>query len=271
MKARLTALLCALIMMMALIPCASAEDFAPMLSEIDGDVAYVATVKKQASFLGDGLMSHYVVQQGAATDGEYGYFLVLSNVDNACAIFKVSLTDWSIVETVYNVPVEHGNDLTYNPVTGQLIAVHCKPTKNRLSFIDPATLEVTGTLDMPIDMCSLSYNAARNQYVIGHYDNRHFSIADADFNIIATYDTAEGTLHNQGSDCDDRYIYLLEWDKKKLHSNSIVVYDWEGNHVSTITVKSMSEVEAILHTDDTLVIAFYAQRTDVCTAQVAPK
>lgn len=268
MKKLLTAL-CLLLSVLTI--SAALADSAPMLCDVTAGTDYTAKLTKKLTFVGEGLQDHYRIQQGAGTDGTYGYFFLLSNPDAACAIFKVDLSDWSIVNTVYNVPVEHGNDLTYNPNTGELIAVHCMPTRNRLSFIDPDTLAVTRTLDLPIDMCSLSYNAARDQYVIGHYDNRHFSIADSEFNILATYDTAEGTFHNQGSDCDDQYIYLLEWDKSKLNANSIVVYDWDGNYVATVVVKSMQEIEAIFHTEDKLVIALNAQRSDVCEATISVK
>lgn len=212
--------------------------------------------------------NNYYIQQGSATDGEYGYFLVESRADLKCAIYKIDMSNYKIVNQVYDVPVEHGNGMAFNPHTNQFVVVHCKPTSNRLSFIDRDTLSVIDTLDMPIEMASIAYNANRDQYVIGHYGNRHFSILDNEFNILHTYETAEGTINNQDADCDDKYIYLLEWDSAKENANSIVIYDWEGNFVNQITVKSLNEIESMFHIGDQVVLAFYSRQCDIQEARI---
>ena len=265
--------LAALLMLLCLLACSmpALADEAPGLSAINATDTYEAKVTRKIRFMGEGLLDHYYIMQGAATDGEYGYFIVESRAETLCSIVKIDLNTWKIVDRVYELPVDHGNSMAYNARLDQFIIVHCKPTRNRLSFVDRETLTVVSTLDMPIDMCSISYNELRDQYVIGHYDNRHFSICDSGFNILTTLDTQEGTFNNQGSDCDDQYIYLIEWDKSKLNSNHIIVYDWYGNYVNQVTVKSMNEIESMFHTEDKLVITFFAQQADVYEAEIVVK
>ena len=251
--------------------CSAMAETAYGLNGITADGTYEAKVTRKIRFMGEGLLDHYYIMQGAATDGEYGYFIVESRAMTLCSIVKIDLDTWEIVDRVYELPLDHGNSMTYNPKLDQFIVVHCKPNGQRLSFLDRETLTVVSTLDMPITMCSISYNEKRDQYVIGHYDNKHFSVCDSEFNILATYDTYEDTFNNQGSDCDDEYIYLIEWDKKMLNSNHIMVYDWDGNYVNQVTVKSMNEIESLFHTADKLVITFFAQQADVYEAEIVEK
>lgn len=261
----------ALCLLVSLLLCSAAADEAYGLNEIGAEGTYEAKVTRKIRFMGEGLLDHYYIMQGAATDGEYGYFIVESRAETKCSIVKIDLATWEIVDRVYDLPTDHGNSMAYNAKLDQFVIVHCKPNGQRLSFLDRETLSVVSTLDMPITMCSISYNEARDQYVIGHYDNRHFSICDSAFNILATYDTYGDTFNNQGSDCDDKYIYLIEWDKQQLNSNHIIVYDWDGNYVNQVTVKSMNEIESMFHTADKLVITFFAQQADVYEAEIVVK
>ena len=193
---KLLSMLCLLLCAVLLCAPALAEETTVTLNEITTEGAYEARLTRTGKFMGEGMQDHYYVQQGACTDGEFGYCLLESRVDNACAMFKLDLNTWEILEVKYNIPVEHGNGMAYNPKTNQFVVAHCKPTTNRLSFLDHDTYEVVGTLDLPFDFLSVGYDAVNDRYVMGHKDGRTFSILDAEFNETARHTIIEGFCNN---------------------------------------------------------------------------
>ena len=53
-----------------------------------------------------------------------------------------------------------------------------------------------------------------------------------------------------------------------MYASYIVVYDWDGNHINTIKVKTMSEIEDLFHVGDSLYIAFVAAKSVVYEAAI---
>ncbi len=213
--------------------------------------------------------SSYCIQQGSATDGEYGYFLLMSNLKGDCSILKVNLEDYQIIQEVVGLSVDHGNGMAYNSKTNQFVVAHCKPNGTRLSFIDRDTLTITGFVEMPMVVISITYNERYDQYVVVHNKDRQFSILDNQFQILHTYDLAEDMFSNQDIDCDDQYIYLLQWvNNKGSNENHIGVYDWDGNYINRISVRSLNEIESMFHIDNQIVLAFYAGRPIINEGQL---
>lgn len=202
---------------------------------------------------------YYYVQQGCCTDGAYAYTILENQKIGKCSIWKMDLKDWSVVKVQYDLPIDHGNDITYNPVLNQLIAVHNKPNYTYLSFIDPETLEVVSTRVMPYRMFSISYEPVRNQYVIGISGTYHFVILDAEFNELAYCKGVDTGFTKQNADSDENFIYFSQW-KGGSKGNVIMVYDWEGNFVTQIRVKSYQEIESLLHVGDKWYITCYSER-----------
>lgn len=259
-------LLAILLILLMTIPSALAAETVN-LCDITADGTYQAVLTKKTYFLGDGLQDHYKVQQGCATDGEFAYFLLESKVTLKCALFKVDLDDWSIVDVRYDVPVGHGNDMTYNPKTGLLVVVHNKPDYDTISFIDPDTLEIVGQKKLSVNMFCIAYNETRDIYVVGLSGSQNFSFLDSEFNEIAFHPVEHTGYITQGCDCDDNYIYFPQWDDKN-YANYIIVYDWDGNFVNKIRVKNMNEIESMCHVGDQVIIAFYAAKTVVYEAEI---
>lgn len=256
------------LLLAAMLLCASAlAGEAVSLRDVTADGSYLAMLTKKAQFLGDGLKDHYRVQQGCATDGTYGYFLLESKVTRQCALFKLNLADWSIVDVRYDLPVDHGNDMTYNANTNQLVVVHNNPNYNTISFIDPERLEVVSSRELPVPMFGLTYCAERGRYVAGISGTKDFVIYDDEFNELARHSGVDTGYINQGSDCDAQYIYFPQWHDT-MYASYIVVYDWDGNHINTIKVKTMSEIEDLFHVGDSLYIAFVAAKSVVYEAAI---
>ena len=110
---------------------------------------------------------YYTTAQGCATDGTYGYFVTLYKTVNKGAIWKVQLSDWSVVNTAYGLPIDHGNDAAYNSKKHQLVVVNNSPNYDTLTIVNPDTLEIIEQIKPGFESYAISYNAARDQFLIG--------------------------------------------------------------------------------------------------------
>ena len=238
------------------------------LREINGEDAYTAKLTRMLRLSGEGDAFHYKVQQGCATDGVYGYFILESQVNFDCSLWKVDLRDWTVADHKYGLPVDHGNDMTYNPKLNRLVVVHNKPRYNTISLIDPETLEITETKELDVAMFSIAYNEDRDQYVVGLSGGYNFSVLDSDFQETAFHIAKSTGRVTQGLDCDERYIYFPQWDKK-TSENYLVVYDWDGNFINEVKVKSFQEIESLFHIGDEVYIAFNAGGSYIYKAEIS--
>ena len=240
----------------ALMP-ALAEEQA--LRDVTKDSYLKMTLKKMITQYGeDGLVTHrYHVQQGSCTDGQYAYIILENQTDHLGSIWKYDLQDWSLVNHVYGLEIDHGNDMCYNPKLGMLVVCHNAPNYTRLSLVDPETLEIVKTWDQPRAMYSITYNETRDQYAVGISGTYDYAILDGDFKEIAYYHGKDTGLVKQGMDSDDTYIYFPQ-NKKDNSYNALQVYDWEGNFINTVRVSSYQEIESLFHVGDQVYIAFNA-------------
>ena len=241
------------------------------LNNMDLSTPLKATLKKIVSLTGEDTREHrhYHVQQGSCTDGTYGYMILESQTVYKGSLWKVNLSDGSVVDCVYDLPIDHGNDMTYNSKTGKLIVVHNKPNYDTISIIDPETLQVEETRKLSRNMYSITYNEEKDQYAIGISGNYNFAILDADFNEIAFYTGKDTGLVKQGMDSDSRYIYFPQ-NSKDNSINRIQVYDWDGNYIDYIRVAAYQEIESIFHIGDDLYICFNASGGYLFKATLAP-
>ncbi|MDP4153865.1 MAG: hypothetical protein Q8865_10600 [Bacillota bacterium] len=188
----------------------------------------------------------YKILQGGCTDGTYAYYVLENNSvpGSICELVKIRLSDWQIVKMATNIDINHGNDLTYNSKTNQIVAVHNKPKYTTISFIDPNTLEVLSSSQIKDNIYSIGYNAKTDQYVIGVSDGYNFKVLNSDFSIAASYTGQVTNYTRQGGDCDENYIYFIQSGKS---DNIIVVYDWNGKYIKSVKVPISSEGENIFH------------------------
>lgn len=229
------------------------------MKDLNATDAFVISLKRVARLSPPYTMEHkhYHVQQGAATDGKYAYTILENQVDKLCSIWKLDLNDFSVSEIKYGLDLDHGNDMTYNPVLGQLLVVHNKPRYTRVSFVDPATLEILDAKTMPYQIYSMAYEPVRDQYIIGISGSYDFVILDKDFKRVQRFKGTNTGLVKQGVDCDENYIYFPQCTSDATR-NVIMVYDWEGNFVTQIRVKSFQEIESLFHIGDDWYITFNA-------------
>lgn len=238
------------------------------LDQLTPEGIFTATLAKKIRLTPEYSLAHktYHVQQGSASDGTYGYFIMESQFDYKGSIWKVNLETWEVEKSVYGIEIDHGNDMAYNSKLNQLIVVHNKPNYETLSFIDPDSLEVVSTLSLPFKMYALSYNETREEYVVGISGAGYrFFILDKDFNILKEFDSIDTGLVKQGIACDDKYIYFPQ-NSEDQTVNKIIVHDWEGNYINEIAVKSMQEIESMFFAQDKTIIAFNASGSYVYEA-----
>lgn len=200
----------------------------------------------------------YDVLQGGCTDGRFAY-LILENQKMGrsqqpeCVICKVDMDLWQVTARSASLPLHHGNDITYNPRTGKLVAVHCYGRPNDVSFIDPETLEITDTREYFHSVYGIAYNPARDQYVMAIRGGYDFAIFDSQFELLRYVKGVDTRFVKQGIDCDDNYIYFATSEE-----NAIVCYDWTGQYRGVFAVKGCDrEAENIFHRDDQWYMAYY--------------
>ena len=191
--------------------------------------------------------TNYRQAQGGCTDGEYMYFVMndTKSENSMTLIYKFRINAKKPEQVSEPLQLDHANDMTYNPKTGQLIVVHNAPNKKKISFVDPQTLTVTGTGEVPNKIFSMQYNESRDQYVVGLAGGQNFALLDSEFQTVAKYEVESTGYTTQGVDADDDYIYFIQYNE-----NVVVIYDWEGQRIAVIPVKLTGcEPESIFHAD----------------------
>ncbi len=180
------------------------------------------------------------IVQGGYTDGKYHYQAFIqkdtasNEVNNVDVIVKTDLATGEVVKTSGPLPLNHANDITYNPKIDKLVVVHNNPNRTHVSLIDPETLEITETKIIPYSIYCIEYNEARDQYVVGLSGGQSFTYLDGDLQRISSVKAAKPTPRTngyttQGVTADDNYIYFVLYNE-----NVITVYDWDFNFVTLI-------------------------------------
>lgn len=216
-----------------------------------------AGARKLATIQSDGVST---TSQGGYTDGKYHYQLFIKKdkdsdeENNIVRLVKYDLEEGKQVAVSDPLPLNHANDLTYNPKRGVFVAVHNNPHRKWVSLIDPETLTVTETIQMDVKIYSISYNEARDQYVVGLSGGQTFRYLDADFQpvddvIFQPTPLTEGYT-TQGASSDENFIYFVLYNQ-----NVITVYDWDGNFVSLIKLTVEGEPENLSVVNGTIYVA----------------
>lgn len=195
------------------------------------------------------------ILQGGCTDGKYAYFCSNNGYADTCSISKYRIDTWEEVARTYSIAVDHGNDITYNKDKRCLVVCHNSPNRTLVSFVDKNSLEIIETIEIPLEIYSITYNAKTNRYAVGISYTFDFAILDKNFNVIETFKGIKPeSKTKQGMDSSNKYIYFL-----LSHPNAISVYDWNGNHYGVFKLNdeaSKYESENIFLLNDELYIGY---------------
>ena len=196
-------------------------------------------------------VNEFRIMQGGCTDGKYCYFAMNNNDVNAI-ICKYDMKTWKLVKRSLSLPIDHSNDICYNPDTGKLIVVHNAPNRNKISIVDPDTLTIDKTMTIGHQIFSMSYNQSRKQYVIGLSGGQNFAILDENFQNPKIYHVKSTGYTTQGVECDDDFIYFVQYNQ-----NVIMIYNWSGKLVTRVDlgISLSEEPENISLVDNKFIIA----------------
>lgn len=211
--------------------------------------------------------------QGGCIVGDYGYQAFYrkdggsNQANNHCMILKYDVKTGEVLKQSEILQLNHINDITYNSKYDCLVVVHNAPFANCLSYVDPETLELIDTFTIDEFIYCISYNAQKEQYVVGLSGGQTFKILDENFKEVSeAFSPSElsSGFTTQGCSSDDDYIYFVLYNP-----NTIMVYDWSGNFVSKVDIDLSIEdweVENLTVSDGE--IHFMAARLGKQTANV---
>jgi len=122
------------------------------------------------------------VSQGAATDGKYVYTVMKKSVDGTETdkVFKLDINSFEIIAKSDVLPLDHANDMTYDPVTRQLVVTNMKD--NLLTFVNAETLAVTEIKRLDYGSYGIGYIHSLDRFaVLGYGSSAGLVIADRNF------------------------------------------------------------------------------------------
>ena len=198
--------------------------------------------------------------QGGGSDGKFGYFIMVTRGPSETAmsyIHKVDLSTWQVVKVGSPLPMHHANDLCYDPKHHRLVVSHCDIHPEWVSFVDPDTLELLETVEIPQPHYSMAFCPEKGLYVAGKSRTYDFVLLDEDFQPQKLLPGVTGYI-KQGMECDEDFIYFFQTGKE---FNWIFLFDWEGQLLRRIPVPMVGESENLFVMGDTLVGAFNSNAT----------
>ena len=199
---------------------------------------FIFRADKLKGFLCDD--TDYVVAQGAVSDGTSVYCVFTNAAKTHSKLQKYNLATKANEGTSEAFLSCHGNDMSYDPVRGRLLVTYCPagtgdPADNcKYAELKAGTMEYVGEIVTDIKASALTYNASQDKYFALHTSDP-FKILDNQLNLIREVERTDGgTMTTQGAGSDDSYIYWMMWTSPV--TNSVVVYDWNGNYVRDVPI-----------------------------------
>ncbi len=193
------------------------------------------------------------IGQGVASDGTYVYFVLRDSGDTGSVITKHRLDTGAFVAASEILDLGHGNDMTYDSKNKRLVVAHGQSEGQILTLVDADTLAFIKNINIPKGSGAITYNEKRDQYAISQ-GGKTLYILDSDFKLVASYTRKDSTGYTpQGMGSDDDLIYFPMSGKD---DNLLVVYDWKGKYLGTITVPVDHESESMFCVNGKYYIAY---------------
>ena len=188
--------------------------------------------------------------QGGCSDGKYYYQTFMyrdtasNEENNTCYIAKIDMQNGEVIKWSEKfTSLNHSNDIVYNPKKNILLLVHNNPHRERVSIIDPETLELIKTVIVPFNIYAIDYSIERDRYVVALSGGQDIAFLDGELNAFdgvrhPSTDRARNHI-TQGICSDEELIYCVLWDGRNMmagkeYQDVITVYDWDGNFVGLI-------------------------------------
>lgn len=208
-------------------------------------------------------MFGYDTFQGSCSSSKYNYFVLYNRIKQKCKIIKVKNSNKKVVKVSKALPLDHGNDITYDPKRKRLICVHYGQHPRRLSVISPKTLTIKKSVDVtaPIGLYGASdefiksikgvtgigYDASADEYIVSIKGSRHYMALSPSFNALRIIKVPENDPYmKQGMTVKAGFIIRsFSAYNKTYNQNILYVYDVAGNFVKTVKLGRGYEIESI--------------------------
>lgn len=221
-----------------------------------------------------GVSEDFKVAQGAASDGKYWYAALKKKVNDVetDVIVKVDMATGERVAVGPELPLDHCNDMCYNPVKNLLLVPNM--VGKRLTLIDPETLEVKESFlaeKLPGTPYATSYNKKLNCYVILAGGKVNFVDCD-EFSVIRSFPMISMNYTGQGVDSDDDFVYIPMSKKPDAGTNDnvIVVYRIDDGEVAAqIHISDPIEIETMINIDGVYYAHFNSSGSSIYRVEFA--
>ena len=190
--------------------------------------------------------------QGAATDGKYAYVAMKdgSGGTEVDKIIKIDMATWEIVAESEILPLDHANDMTYDPEKKQLIVTNMYNCL--ISLIDPDTLTLIQQPTLPFGTWGIGYIDNASKYTFLASGNMGgVMITDSAFTPISNIPCGDTMGYTgQGMDADANLAYVPLSPNAGKKDNIIQIYDLTaGEYLGYVTVSTKMESESMFHTN----------------------
>ena len=182
--------------------------------------------------------------QGGCTDGT-NLFVVMNDGKSGgkSAVIKYRLSDMKLLKTYKNLSFGHGNDVTYNEKTGQLVITESSPNGHNLHLYNAADMTFVKTVTLEKSVYAIAYDAAEDAYYAGISGTTDILRLDADFAITAQYTGGGEGYTKQGLDIVNGKLCFL-----RHKENCVEVYEKDGTFVETVDLPTDAlEPEFLCH------------------------
>lgn len=195
-----------------------------------------------------------VVAQGACCDGKYFYFANRNSGDTKTIIYRYDMTTLGKAGNTAPFAGGHSNDMTFDLLHNRAILAHGSTEGKILTPIDAETMAVGANINITVGSGAISYNAYHQGYCISQ-GGSSFYVTDNDFKVKLSKSRTDNTGYTaQGMGSDDYFVYFPMSGSK---DNILVVYDWEGKYVTTVTVPLSIESESMFYANGNYYVNFY--------------
>lgn len=215
------------------------------IQKLEVDKEYKATAVKLFTFTPED--PHYFIMQGGYFDGKNFYVAMIKKDSSGYELAKIHVLDkdGNIVRVSEPLELDHANNITYNPKKKMLLVSHCQSVDGhyyRYSFVDPETLKITETADLPKPFFSMAYSKGKDMYASGEWAGQTLDIWDGELNLLKAVSVEQPGSLSQGVFCDNNYIYFVR-SSQNGYQAEIRIYDYECNLIWAVPLDVPDGVE----------------------------
>ena len=177
---------------------------------------------------------------GGCYDGERYAYYILESESKTSVICKYDTKDNSLKKTSKTLNIGDIDGVCCKKNT--LVVLHGGKNISVLS----SDFKITDTHSLIFDGCGIAYNKGSGRYVL-LLENGNICVLDSDFEQKFMISAIGAFEKVSAITCNNKYIFTVSAAE---NGSDLVVYDWDGNYVSTASVSDVRLEIACVYTDD---------------------